>query len=547
MPRVGISVRQMQQETHTSPEPQTKGARYRQIMATLARHGLGTVFNGDDAARACHVREACEELGTTFIKLGQLLSTRADLLPAAYRDELRKLQDSVPPVPAAEIDAVIREELGASPEDLFAFFDREPAASASIGQVHAARLTDGREVMVKVRKPGVEQTVDLDLQILADEARAWTQRFPALAPYDIPALLREFSDVLRNELDYTKEASNVRFFGRLFASRRGYALPGLIEEFCTARVIVLTRQEGSRPEEAVRLSKRRRATAARRVSDFVIEPALSEGVFYADPHGGNFLIRDDGVVSVVDFGMVGRLTPEARRRVAEVFMAIDRRDAERLTDRIVEIAAPRHPVDRAAIVTEIDRMLERYVGESLENVRFGEAIGELLDLVRRHRMRLPGNYALLFKALIMTEGVLQTLDPSTNLGTLLEPLTDKLVYGGMSGDEWFDRTRDAALDAAQLSIELPRRVDRVLGEVERGNLRVWTRVEDLDSTITRFERIVERANATMLAAACIVALAIMMLFYHPQGWQRWIGVIFWIAVAAAVIHVIRTLLALRKR
>lgn len=537
----------MQQETHTSPAPETKGARYRQIMATLARHGLGTVFNGDDDVRARHVREACEELGTTFIKLGQLLSTRADLLPDPYRGELRKLQDSVPAIPAQEVAEVIRGELGAPPEEIFAFFDREAAASASIGQVHAARLPDGREVMVKVRKPGVERLVQMDLEILADEAKAWTERLPALAPYDIPALVREFSDTLRNELDYTKEAANVRFFGELFAARRGYALPQVVDDFSTSRVITLTRAEGMKPEEAVRLTKRRRSAAARRICEFVIEPALTQGVFYADPHGGNFLVRDDGMVAVVDFGMVGRLTPEARRRVADVFLSIDRRDAERLTDRIIEIASPAHPVDRAAIITEVDRMLERYVGESLENVRFGEAIGELLDLIRRQRMRLPGNYALLFKALIMTEGMLLTLDPNTNLGSLLEPLTDKIVYGQSSGDEWFNRARDAAVDAAQLSIELPRRVDRVLGQVERGNVRVWTRVEDVDAVITRFERVVERANATMLAAACIVALAIVMLFYHPQGWQRWIGVIFWIAVVAAGIHVIRTLLALRKK
>lgn len=536
----------MQQETRTSPVPETKGARYREIMAALARHGIGTMIAGDEASRARHAREACEELGTTFIKLGQLLSTRADLLPQTYRDELRKLQDQVPPIPTGEIAQVIREELGAPPEELFAFFDRQAIASASIGQAHAARLADGRDVIVKVRKPAVERLVEMDLEILADEAHAWTQRFPALEPYDIPALVREFSDTLRNELDYRKEAANVGYFGRLFEKKPGFALPELIEEFCTERVIVMTRAEGMRPDEAIRLTKRRRAAAARRISQFVVEPALAQGVFYADPHGGNVLIRDDGQVCVLDFGMTGRLTPEARRRIADVFIAIDRRDAERLTDRIVEIAAPTHPIDRAAIVTEIDRMLERYVGEDLERVRFADAIGELLDLIRRHRMRLPGNYALFFKALIMTEGLIEILDPNTSLSNLLEPLTDKLLYGQLSGDRWFDRARDSAIEAAELGIELPRRVDRVLGQVERGNVRVWTRVEELDSTITRFERIVERANATMLAAACIVALAVVMLFYHPQGWQRWIGVIFWIAVAAAIIHSVRTLLALRK-
>jgi ubiquinone biosynthesis protein len=536
----------MQQETRTSPVPETKGARYREIMAALARHGIGTIITGDEAARARHAREACEQLGTTFIKLGQVLSTRADLLPKAYRDELRKLQDQVPPIPSAQIAQVIREELGAPPDELFAFFDRQAAASASIGQAHAARLSDGREVMVKVRKPEVERLVEMDLQILADEARVWSERFPALEPYDIPALVREFSDTLRNELDYRKEAANVVYFARLFESKPGFGVPELIDEYCTERVIVMARADGVRPDEAARLTKRRRATAARRISKFVIEPALAQGVFYADPHGGNFLLAENGVVRVVDFGMTGRLTPEARRRIADVFVAIDRRDAERLTDRIVEIAAPTHPVDRAAIVTEIDRMLERYVGEDLEQLRFADAIGELLDLIRRHRMRLPGSYALFFKALIMTEGLIEILDPNTSLSNLLEPLTDKLVYGQLAGDRWFDRARDSAIETAELGIELPRRVDRVLGQVERGNVRVWTRVEDLDITIKRFERIVERANATMLAAACIVALAVVMIFYHPQGWQNWIGVIFWVAVAAAIIHAVRTLLALRK-
>jgi ubiquinone biosynthesis protein len=535
----------MEQETHTSSAPETKGQRLRQILAVAARHGLGSVFGGNDATRAAHLREACEELGTTFIKLAQLLATRADLLPEVYRDELRKLQDSAAPIAARDVEEVIRQELGAPPAELFAFFDREPAASASIGQAHAARLPDGREVVVKVRKPGVEQQVEIDLEILRDEAHAWTERFPALAPYDVPALVREFSDTLRGELDYTKEAANARFFAETFADRAGFALPEVLDEYSTARVITMTKAQGVRADE-VHLTKRRRKSAARRISQFVLEPALSTGIFYADPHAGNVLIRDDGVVAVVDFGMIGRLTPDARRRVAEVFIAIDRRDAERLTDRIIEIAAPPHPLERGAIVTEIDRLLERYVGEALESVHFGEAISELLDLIRRNRMRLPGNYALLFKSLIMTEGLLQMLDPDTSMSTLLEPLTDKILYGRLSGDQWVNRIRDSAVDAAQLSIDLPRRVDRVLGQIERGNLRVWTRVEDLDSTIARFERVVERANATMLAAACIVALAIVMLFYHPQGWQRWIGVIFWIAVAAAVIHAVRTLLALRK-
>lgn len=542
----------MQQREQAKPA-ENKGERYREILATLARHGIGAVgdqFGKDEdrreLSRAEHLRRACEELGTTFIKLGQALSTRGDLLPEAYRLELMKLQDSVSPLPPNVIAEVIRQELGAPPEELFAFFDGEPAGSASIGQVHAARSTDGRELMIKVRKPGVEQLVEFDLEILDDLIEKWTPRFAVLAQYDARGLLREFGDTLRAELDYRREAANVKYFSEILAGERGFKIPEVVAQYSAERVLTLERLEGRKVSEIGDIPKRRRTTLSRRVARFVLEPAFERGVFYADPHPGNLLVQEDGALAVIDFGMTGRLTPEARRRVADIFIAIDRRDAQRLSDRIIEVTAPTHPVDRALITTEVDRMLERYVDVSLDNVRFGDAIGELLELVRRHGLRLPGNLAQLFKALAMCEGILQTIDPDSSLSDFLEPMVGKLVYERFAGDQWSDRLRDSAVDAAELSIELPRRIDRVLGEIERGNLRVWTRVEDMQPLVQRFEHVVERANATMLASACIVAIAIVMLFYHPQGWQQWIGIVFWIAVAAAVAHAVRTLIALRK-
>jgi ubiquinone biosynthesis protein len=540
----------MQEQKRSESAQPTKAQRYGEILATFARHGIGIVGDRfgkkDDErehSRAEHVRRACEELGTTFIKLGQALSTRGDLLPEPYRTELLKLQDDVPAVPGTAAARVIREELGASPEKLFASFDREAMGSASIGQVHAAKLKDGRDVVVKVRKPGVEQIVEIDLDILQDLAESWSERFPILEEYDVRGLVREFADTLRSELDYRREAANVRFFRDVFAKEHGFNVPEVIEEYSGERVITLARLDGRKPTDLQNTGKRRRATLSRRIARLVLEPAFERGVFYADPHAGNFLIQSDGSLAVIDFGMVGRLTPEARRRVADVFIAIDRRDAQRLSDSLIEITSPTHPVDRAVINTELDRMLERYVDVALEDVRFGEAISQLLELIRRHGLRLPGNLAQFFKALAMSEGLLQTIDPDSSLADYIEPMVGKLMYQRFAGDQLLDRMRDSAVDAAELSIELPRRIDRVLGEVERGNLRVWTKVQDLDSAIARFEHAVERANAAMLASACIVGLAIVMLFYHPQGWQRWIGIAFWIGVTLAFLFALRTVWA----
>ncbi len=545
----------MQPTVTTVPEPpRSKDERYREILATLARHGFGAIedhFVADgeerDRSRAERMRQACEELGPMFVKLGQMLSTRGDLLPEAYRIELAKLVDDVAPLPADVIAQVIREELGASPEVVFASFDPEPLGSASIGQVHTARLADGRDVVVKVRKPGVETLVEIDLQLLAELIETWAPRFPALEQYDARGVLREFSESLLAELDYRREASNERFFRGVFAEEPGFSIPDVVGEYSTERVLTHERVEGRKVSDAAGLSHRRRAAVSQRIARFVLEPAFEHGVFYADPHSGNLMIQDDGALAVVDFGTVGRLTPQARRRVAGMFLAISRRDAERLTDRLIEVTAPRHPVDRPQLTSDVERLLEQYVDVSFDDVPLGNALGELLHVLRRHQLRLPANLAAFIKALAMCEGILQTLDPGSSLSDYLQPMAGKLVYQGIAGgDNAAERLRDSALDMAQLSIELPRRIDRVLGEIERGNLRVWTRVEDADALVDRVEHMVERANATMLASACIVGLAIVLQLYHPQGWQQWIGAVVWIGIIAAIAAVVRTLLGLRK-
>ncbi len=538
----------------TPQPPRSKEQRSLEIVGTLARHGIGVVgdhFGQDgeerDRSRAEHVRKACEELGPVFIKLGQMLSARGDLLPDAYQKELAKLQDDVPPLPFDAIAEVVRDCLGAPPEKIFASFDREPLASASIGQVHAARLRDGRNVVVKVRKPAVEEIANVDLEILSDLVKTWSPRFPVLQEYDAQGVLREFSDSLRAEMDYRREAANARFFRSFFAEERGFSIPAVIDEHSGSCVLTQERVVGRKVTELDGLTKRRRTTLSQRIARFVLEPAFEQGLFYADPHPGNLLIQDRGSLGVVDFGMVGRLTPEARRRVAGIFLAISRRDAERLTDRLIEVTAPTHPIDRPHIIAEVERLLERYVDVSFDDVPLANALGELLDLLRRERLRLPANLAQLFKALVMCEAILQTVDPEASLADYLEPMAGKLIYEGVGGgDTMAERLRDSALDAAELTIELPRRIDRVLNEIERGNLRVWTRIEDVEPLVRRFERTAERVNLTLLAAACIVGLAIVLNFYRPQGWGQWIAVPFWIAIAAVVVVVVRTLFALRR-
>ena len=534
----------MEQQATVPTHAPSKGERYREIIATLGKHGLSAATGHPGAAQ---LRLACEELGTTFIKLGQALSTRADLLPEPYRVELRKLTDEVPGVPYEAVASIIRDELGASPDKLFARFDRRPLGSASIGQVHAAKLHDGREVVVKIIKPGVEDLVEIDLQIMEDLAHQASDRWSILDEYGAVDLVEEFGDTLRAELDYTREAGNIEFFREFFEEERGFTIPAVIYERSTKRVITLERIAGQKPSELTERAKRKRETVAERIARFVLEPAFGEGLFYADPHNGNFIVETGGAVGVLDFGMTGRLAPQARRRVADIFMAFDRRDPERVTDRLMQIAAPKHPIDRAMLGGEISRLMERHLAPDLKGVQFGEALTDMLDTIRRYKLRLPGPIALLFKALVMCEGLIEQISPESNMNEFISSLSEKILYQRIAGQDLPGNIRNAALDAAELSIDLPRRADRVLSEIERGNLRVWTRVEDMERTMARFERAVETTNATLLASASIVGLAIVMLMYHPSGWGRWIGYAFWSVVAIVCVFSLRTVWAAFKK
>jgi ubiquinone biosynthesis protein len=319
----------------------------------------------------------------------------------------------------------------------------------------------------------VDQLVRIDLQIVATLIEEWTPHFPALEEYDARGLLREFSQVLLGELDYSREAANLNFFRDLFANDHSYVIPTVIDLFSNNRVLTEQRMTGRKLSDIADFPKRQRAVIARRIARFVLEPAFERGTFYADPHPGNLFIQDDGSISIIDFGKVGHLSPDERRQVANLFIAIRQRDPERVADYLIELTAPSHPVDLGVIKSEIARMLELYVNVSLEHVNFSAAIGELLNLVHHHRLKLAPALVQFFKALAMCEGMLEVIDPDSSLSDYLEPVIRKVMNQALSAP-LVHRLRDSAIDAAELSLELPRRVDRLLSDIERGNLRVWT-------------------------------------------------------------------------
>src|SRR5690348_12408765 len=346
--------------------------RSRQIAGVLLSHGWGFLRNNEGTVgatspgaangRPLHLRLALEELGTTFIKLGQILSTRADLLPPEYLAELTKLQDSASPVAFAEIQEALVTELGQPIERIFAHFDPIPIAAASIGQAYAATLGDGTEVVVKVRRPGVVEQVNEDLEILKELAATASRHWDFADRYDLPGLVEEFSQTLRRELDYIREAHNAERFAVNFATDNHIHVPRVFWEATTSRVLTLERIRGIKINDLKALDEQ--GTDRRWLADYatnvVLKMVCEDGFFHADPHPGNFFIEPNGTIGLIDFGMVGVIDEQTQELLAELLIAINHQDADRLVDVFLDLGVTRKRIDRASVRRDIDQLLSTY-------------------------------------------------------------------------------------------------------------------------------------------------------------------------------------------
>ncbi|MDQ4133166.1 MAG: AarF/ABC1/UbiB kinase family protein [Actinomycetota bacterium] len=443
----------------TSEEGQRRGHRLAQIASVLTRHGLGAILNvlGLEDRRATrwlstrtdaqqrtppeHLRLALEELGTTFVKLGQILSTRGDLLPPDYQAELAKLQDSGPPEPITAIRAVIAGELGAPLESFFASFDRRPLAAASIGQAHAAVTRDGRDVVVKVRRPGVVEGVERDLALLEGLSGRVARRWKLARQYDVVALTQEFADTLRAELDYAREADNAQRFAENFAGDPSVCIPGVLADLSTSRVLTLERVHGVKVTDAAGLDAAQldRASLAQRAANIEMRMIFEHGFFHADPHPGNFFIEAGGRIGLIDFGMVGSVDEETRLVLVEVMGALAAGDGDRLVDSFLRLGVSGGVVDRTRLRGDLLALTQTYLDRPLGDVSVNALLADVLGLVRRHRLLLPPNLALLVKTLGMSEGVGAQLDPSFRITSVLLPFAARVLAergepGGQRGE-----------------------------------------------------------------------------------------------------------------
>jgi ubiquinone biosynthesis protein len=441
-------------------------SRYREIVETITRYGWGFVlgavgpglrspFGGGGADGPRHmtqperVRAMVEELGPTFVKLGQILSTRADLLPPAYVAELAKLQDAATPVALDAVRETIRDELGQGPEQAFSVFDDVPLASASIGQAHAAEI-DHVEVVVKVRRPGAVESVTQDLEILRELAEIASRTWAPAREYDVVGLVEEFSETMRAELDYLQEARHAERFAELL---------------CTI--------------------------------------LFEDGFFHADPHPGNLFVEADGRIGLIDFGMVGVLDDGLREKLVRALVAVTRKDPDRLTRALLDICGQTHPRGRDALRSSLDGLIRRYAARPLAEIPAAELIAEVIDILRTHHLRLPRGMALLLKVLVMVDGLGRQLDAEFDLWGVLAPFIRRLVVESFAPDAVARRLRAILTDALQLGADAPDYLRRALAILEQGGFDVHVRTEELRPLLMQVERIGNRLVAGTIVAALI--------------------------------------------
>jgi ubiquinone biosynthesis protein len=457
------------------------------------------------------VRRTLEELGPTYIKLGQILSTRPDILPRDYIVELSKLLDAAPPVPVSEVRKTIEDELGVPVERLFADFDATPIASASIGQAHRAILHDGTHVVIKVQRPDIEGTIRADLALLLTQARFLEARSEMLRGYGLVDTIEEFSQSLRDELDYTSEGRNADTLRAALKGNESVVIPTVYWDLTTRRVITLADLEG------IELSKIDRLKAegydlsaiAKQITRLYLSMIFEQGVFHADPHPANILVCN-GRIGLVDFGVVGYLPPHIKKDLGDLFVALVQQDADELVYIIMRMGAASLSTDRQALTRDIQRLLARYYDVSLESLPIADFLEEVMAVSFSHHVRLPPGLALLARTLMVLEGVARTLDPSFVVARFLEPFALKLIKERISIKQIVLESVKTLREIEQVLGVLPRRVDVISEQLERGQMTVGIDIRRLRQALQKMDAIANRLSFSVIVAAIIIGSALIL-------------------------------------
>ncbi len=472
------------------------------------------------------LRKILIELGPVYVKLGQLLSTRPDLLPSSYIEELSTLQDDVPPVPWVDIEVVLRQQLRQPLEEVFTSINPKAVAAGSIAQTHKAVLADGREVALKLQRPGIDIVVEQDINLIRGVADL-VDRTDFGYTYDFKGLAEEFTTALRDELHFTKEASYTDRLRRNMSTSRWFdpqqlVVPEVHWDLTTDKLLVLEWLDGvpllsatftnetndkNGKEELSPSQKRRQVTTL--LFRAFIQQLFIDGFFHADPHPGNIFYLKDGRVALLDCGLMGRLDPRSQRILTEMMLAIVNIDAQRCTQLTLQLAESAEATNLADLENDYDKMLRKYYNRSLSEINFSQVFYEVLQLARDNRIRLPSNMGLYAKTIANLEGAGRTFDPGVNLLDEVKPLLTDLFRRQLLGDNPVQTLLRTALDIKSLSLESPRQVELLLERITSETLKWNITVPEVDSLRRSLDDSANRLSFSIVVGSLIMGAAII--------------------------------------
>lgn len=505
--------------------------RYREIVFVFIKYGFGAIIDNIGILKHINVRRkilkqtndeniaklsrgerlrlALEELGPTFIKMGQILSTRPDILPKDVIKELEKLQDKVPAFSFDEVKSVIQNEFGESLEEAYAEFEPTPLAAASIAQVHKALLWSGKTVVVKVQRPGIEKIIAQDMRILEDIAKFVDNHTKYGKLYNFTKMVEDFKKRLEEELDFRIEGENAEKFKKNFLKDKKVKIPSIIWTHTTRRVLTMEYIDGIPLNDfnAIDEAGLDRGAIARNLAKSVLNQILRDGFFHGDPHPGNIMVLGDGTIAFLDFGMVGSLSPERKRQFSKMLLGIVYKNSRMIIESIIDLNAVTLNVNMKKLEKDINNLRDRYVEIPLEKLKVGEVLNGIFDLVFSYNIVIPNEFNMLAKSLITLEGIVEKLDPKISVLEVAKPIAKQLIPKMFSTQHMKEEIINATMDYSRLIKELPSFLLNFLRKTEEENYAIELKIRDLENLEKRVDKVFNRLSTSIILLALSIVIA----------------------------------------
>ncbi len=518
--------------------------RYRQIITVLIKYGFGDLVSETNLAKYINlgkkfipwkkdkkteslsrwerVRKVLEELGPTFIKLGQIMSNRPDLLPKELIYELEKLQDSVPQFSGKDAQKLVENELGKPIYEIFKNFETCPIASASVSQVHRAELIDGEEIVVKVQRPGIEHIIEIDLEIMlhfANLTEKYISGMDILSPINI---IKEFEKSIKKEIDFTIEASNIERFGRNFQDDMTIYVPKVYRDYSTKKILTMEFIDGIKVSniDAILGTGNDPKIIGSRSADLVLKQVFEHGFFHADPHPGNILVLNNNVICFLDFGMMGICLPKHKEYLSNIIVGVVKKDPKIITKSLIKFSYIDNIKNIDELEYQISVLIEQYSYKSLKDLNIGDCLRQLIKLILEFKIKTAPDMYLLMKALITVEGVGRKLDPDFNAVEHIEPFAKKILKERMNP---LKLTKDIYLSMIEFAFflrDFPSEIKTIFEQIKHGQLKLKFEHRGLEPMLKTHERISNRIAFAIVLASLIVGSSLIILSGIPPKWNN---------------------------